>query len=99
MSCSTVAFGTFSSTAALGPHVRKSHYTASKSGIFGFTRTLAQEVGPHGIRANCIVPGAVKTELLTNYWERIAGERGVEVGVVVEAGSVAAPARCGSVAA
>ncbi len=73
---------TFSSTAALGPYARKSHYTASKSGIFGFTRTLAQEVGAHGIRANCIVPGAVKTELLTNYWERIAGERGVDVEVV-----------------
>ena len=73
---------TFSSTAALGPYARKSHYTASKSGIFGFTRTLAQEVGPHGIRANCIVPGAVKTELLTNYWERIAGERGVDVEIV-----------------
>ena len=75
---------TFSSTAALGPHARKSHYTASKSGIFGFTRTLAQEVGPHGIRANCIVPGAVKTELLTNYWERIAGERGVDTDVIAD---------------
>lgn len=73
---------TFSTTAALGPYPRKSHYTASKSGIFGFTRTLAAEAGPHGIRANCIVPGAVKTELLTNYWERIAGERGVEAEVV-----------------
>ena len=73
---------TFSSTAALGPHARKSHYTASKSGIFGFTRTLAQEAGPYGIRANCIVPGAVKTELLENYWERMAGERGVDSEVI-----------------
>jgi len=36
---------TFSSTAALGPYPRKSHYTASKLGIFGFTRTLAIQGG------------------------------------------------------
>jgi glucose 1-dehydrogenase len=75
---------TFSSTAALGGFERKSHYTASKLGIFGFTRTLAKEVGRHGIRANTVVPGAVKTELLASYWKRIAGERGVEVEVVAE---------------
>ncbi len=72
----------FSSTAALGPYPRKSHYTASKSGIFGFTRTLAKEAGPYGIRANCIIPGAINTELLQNYHKRIAEERGVETAVV-----------------
>ncbi|MCH8283231.1 MAG: SDR family oxidoreductase [Chloroflexi bacterium] len=71
---------TFSSTAALGPYPRKSHYTASKSGIFGFTRTLAMEVGPYGIRANCIIPGAINTELLQNYIKRIAGEQGRDPG-------------------
>lgn len=71
------AIVTFSSTAALSAHPRKSHYTASKSGIFGFTRTLALEVGPYGIRANCVVPGAINTELLQNYVKRMAAERGV----------------------
>jgi 3-oxoacyl-[acyl-carrier protein] reductase len=73
---------TFSSTAALHGFERKSHYTASKLGIFGFTRTLALEVGRYGIRANTVVPGAVKTELLASYWKRIAGERGVDVAIV-----------------
>jgi 3-oxoacyl-[acyl-carrier protein] reductase len=73
---------TFSSTAALGAIERKSHYTASKLGIFGFTRTLAMEVGRYGIRANTVVPGAVRTELLESYWRRVAGERGVEVETV-----------------
>jgi NAD(P)-dependent dehydrogenase (short-subunit alcohol dehydrogenase family) len=75
---------TFSSTAALGGFERKSHYTASKLGVLGFTRTLAKEVGRYGIRANTVIPGAVKTELLENYWKRIAAERGVEVELVAE---------------
>jgi len=85
---------TFSSTAALGAIERKSHYAASKLGIFGFTRTLAMEVGRYGIRANTIVPGAVRTELLENYWRRIARERGVEVETVAaEVGGRAALGR------
>lgn len=36
-------------------------YTTSKAAIHGFTRTLAQELGPHGIRVNCVVPGAIQT--------------------------------------
>lgn len=75
---------TFSSTAAEAAFERKSHYTSSKLGIFGFTRTLAMEVGRHGIRANTVVPGAVKTDLLVSYWERIAAERGVDVATVAE---------------
>jgi D-xylose 1-dehydrogenase len=36
-------------------------YTSSKAAIHGMTRTMAQELGPHGIRVNCVVPGAIKT--------------------------------------
>jgi NAD(P)-dependent dehydrogenase (short-subunit alcohol dehydrogenase family) len=75
---------TFSSTAALEPHARKSHYTASKLAVLGFTRTLAAEAGPHGIRANTVIPGAVRTELLEAYLERVARERGVGVRTVAE---------------
>jgi 3-oxoacyl-[acyl-carrier protein] reductase len=35
------------------------HYVASKGGIIGFTRSLAREVGEHGVVVNCITPGAV----------------------------------------
>lgn len=34
-----------------------SFYSASKSGIIGFTRSLAKELAPKGIRVNCICPG------------------------------------------
>jgi NAD(P)-dependent dehydrogenase (short-subunit alcohol dehydrogenase family) len=36
-------------------------YETAKAGIEGMTRALARELGPNGIRVNCIVPGNVKT--------------------------------------
>ena len=38
-------------------------YAASKGGVLQLTRQIAVDYGPHGIRANCICPGAVATEL------------------------------------
>lgn len=43
-------------------------YTASKAGIHGLTRPLARELGPHGIRVNTILPGAVFTERQRRLW-------------------------------
>lgn len=37
-------------------------YIASKAGIEGLTRTLARELGPGGIRVNCVIPGWIMTE-------------------------------------
>jgi NAD(P)-dependent dehydrogenase (short-subunit alcohol dehydrogenase family) len=37
-------------------------YVTAKAGIVGLTRTLAHELGPHGIRVNAVLPGAVATE-------------------------------------
>jgi 3-oxoacyl-[acyl-carrier protein] reductase len=37
-------------------------YTASKGGIEMFTKVAAAELGPHGIRVNCIAPGAIEVE-------------------------------------
>ena len=42
--------------------VGRTHYTASKSGIIGFTRSLCKELGTRGIRANCIAPGIIETD-------------------------------------
>ncbi len=42
--------------------MERAHYIASKMGVEGLTRGLARDLGRHGIRANCLVPGAVRTE-------------------------------------
>ena len=41
-------------------------YRASKAGVIGFSRSLAVELGDHGIRVNCIAPGMIPTAM-TNY--------------------------------
>jgi NAD(P)-dependent dehydrogenase (short-subunit alcohol dehydrogenase family) len=41
----------------------RSAYNASKHGLIGLTRTLAAEWGGHGVRANAVCPGWVKTEM------------------------------------
>jgi NAD(P)-dependent dehydrogenase (short-subunit alcohol dehydrogenase family) len=43
-------------------------YTTAKAAINGMTRTLARELGPSGVRVNCIVPGAILTERQSALW-------------------------------
>jgi NAD(P)-dependent dehydrogenase (short-subunit alcohol dehydrogenase family) len=38
-------------------------YNASKAGLLGLNRTMALELGPHGIRVNCVSPGFTHTEM------------------------------------
>lgn len=66
----------FSSGAGWDGMVRKSHYSAAKGALRILTKTIAKEVGPYGIRCNCVVPGAIQTELMVNYMKRIAAEQG-----------------------
>ena len=67
-----------SSTAGYKAPPRKTHYVSSKAALRAFTRAVAKEIGPNGIRCNCLVPGSIDTQLLRNYHARLAGERHID---------------------
>jgi 3-oxoacyl-[acyl-carrier protein] reductase len=49
----------------------QANYAATKSGLFGFTRTIALELASTGSTANCVAPGFVKTDMLESVPERV----------------------------
>ncbi|MBL0375472.1 SDR family oxidoreductase [Rhizobium sp. KVB221] len=53
-------------------------YVTAKAAIYGMTRALAREFGPHDIRVNCLVPGWVMTERQMRLWLTPASERQIE---------------------
>ncbi|OGO52186.1 MAG: hypothetical protein A2148_02890 [Chloroflexi bacterium RBG_16_68_14] len=57
----------------------RAHYSASKAALENLTKTLAREMGPHGIRVNCLSPGLVHTGTAKlvpeERYQRIAQER------------------------
>jgi NAD(P)-dependent dehydrogenase (short-subunit alcohol dehydrogenase family) len=58
----------------------RSPYCCAKMGLIGLTETLARECGPHGIRVNCITPGAVRGERFV----RMIGGRAQAAGITFE---------------
>lgn len=66
-----------SSSAGLFGYALRSPYVAAKWAIIGFTKTLAMELGPHGIRANAICPGPVTGPRMDRVIAAQAKARGV----------------------
>lgn len=49
----------------------QANYATTKSGLFGFTRTIALEMASSGSTANCVAPGFVETDMLETVPERV----------------------------
>lgn len=49
----------------------QANYATAKAGIFGFTRTLALELARHGTTSNCVAPGFIETEMVTELPDHI----------------------------
>lgn len=87
---------TIASTAALRGHGFGSGYTASKGGVVALTKLVAVQYGRHGVRANCICPGAVDTPMTNGAWDdnesRARLKRAIPLGVVAQAAEIASVA-------
>jgi 3-oxoacyl-[acyl-carrier protein] reductase len=82
---------TLSSVAGVYGNAAQTNYAASKAGIIGFTRSLAKEVGGHGIRANVVAPGFIETDMVSQlspeYRQAMVGR--IPLGRYGEPGEVA----------
>ena len=66
-----------SSTAGIYGYPNRAPYAAAKWGIIGLMKTLAMELGPYGVRANAIAPGAVEGPRMEGVLEREAQAKGM----------------------
>ncbi len=66
-----------SSSVAFSGCPMRAAYTAAKWAVIGFTKTLAMELGPDGIRVNAICPGSVEGPRIDAVIERDAQRRGI----------------------
>lgn len=71
-----------SSTAGMYGFPNRAPYAAAKWGVIGLMKTLAMELGPYGIRANAICPGAVEGPRMTGVMEREAKAKGMSYAEV-----------------
>ena len=63
-----------SSIAGLRAH-RRTAYAAAKAGVIGFVRSVAGQLGPHGVRINAIAPGTVWTPMVESLGEEMRERR------------------------
>jgi NAD(P)-dependent dehydrogenase (short-subunit alcohol dehydrogenase family) len=68
-----------SSTAGQVGAPAMSPYCASKHGVIGLMRSVAQDVAPHGITCNAVLPGWVRTEMAEQDAEQEGARRGMSV--------------------
>ena len=63
-----------SSVVGVSGNAGQCNYSASKAGMIGLAKSIAKEMGPRGIRANCIAPGFIITDMTSKLSEEIREE-------------------------
>ncbi|HWA49620.1 MAG TPA: SDR family oxidoreductase [Dongiaceae bacterium] len=72
---SIINFGSISWKLAMGGMPA---YTAAKAAVHGLTRSMARNLGPHGIRVNTVLPGWVMTERQLKLWVTAEAEQAMD---------------------
>ncbi|KAK9825936.1 hypothetical protein WJX74_000065 [Apatococcus lobatus] len=73
-----------SSYTAFNPAPPIPMYAISKTALLGLTKALAEELGPRGIRVNCIAPGVVATKFAASLIESKEGQKMVEEATYIK---------------
>ncbi len=60
-----------SSVVGVSGNAGQCNYSASKAGLIGLAKSIAKEMGPRGIRANCIAPGFIITDMTAALSEEV----------------------------
>lgn len=76
------------STAGQRGEAEYAHYAATKGALIAFTKSLAAELAPHGIRVNAVAPGWVLTDMTRHVFE---GPAGAEASAKIPLGRPARP--------
>lgn len=63
-----------SSVVGVSGNAGQCNYSASKAGMIGLSKSIAKEMGPRGVRSNCIAPGFILTDMTEQIPEEVRKE-------------------------
>ena len=68
-----------SSVVGVSGNAGQCNYSASKAGMIGLAKSIAKEMGPRGIRSNCIAPGFIVTEMTNQLSQEVKDQWAAQI--------------------